>query len=243
MADSPWITSQIFFSLNFDPIPILEKKKRAVGITSDNDVSKPHKKQRIEETVLPLVNFEDKEDTELQEIPIVPPCKKGISEFSENDVLSGRGGGTNVHSGNRNFRDMINLHRRRYLKAKKNDKPAISRAIVRAVRESGGRFLKKDEKSGLWFEIGDTQAREKTSQALRQRAPEMRRLMYESERHQARNAAAEQRIQQILMSQTAMNNNNLINATMGGMHTGQDTNDDFMNTLSGTRAVRSRPPN
>jgi len=45
----------------------------------------------------------------------------------------GRGGGTNLHPGNRQFRDLINLYRRDYLKARKNDKPAISRSIVSTV--------------------------------------------------------------------------------------------------------------
>ena len=94
----------------------------------------------------------------------VAASEEGVSYFNDNDVLSGRGGGTNVHPGNRHFRDLINLHRRAYLKARKNDKPAISRAIVRAVRENNGQFLKRDEKLGLWFEIGDDAAREKTSQ-------------------------------------------------------------------------------
>ena len=107
-----------------------------------------------------------------------------------------RGGGTNVHPGNRNFRDLINLHRRAYLKARKNDKPAISRAIVRAIREANGKFLKKDEKSGLWFEIGDDAAREKTSQALRQRAPEMRKLLFDAELEEARMAAEQNHQQQ-----------------------------------------------
>jgi hypothetical protein len=44
----------------------------------------------------------------------------------------GRGGGTNLHPGNRQFRDLINLYRRDYLKARKNDKPSISRSIVSA---------------------------------------------------------------------------------------------------------------
>jgi len=121
----------------------------------------------------------------------VPASKEGTSFFNDQDVLSGRGGGTNVHPGNRNFRDLINLHRRAYLKARKNDKPAISRAIVRSIRENKGRFLKKDEKSGLWYEIGDDAAREKTSQALRQRAPEMRKLLFDTEREEARAAAQE----------------------------------------------------
>jgi hypothetical protein len=42
----------------------------------------------------------------------------------------------------------------------------------------GGKFLRKCDSSGLWFEIGDDAAREKTSQALRQRAPEMRRILF-----------------------------------------------------------------
>lgn len=118
-----------------------------------------------------------------QQAPI-PPSKEGIKFYSRNDVLCGRGGGTNVHPGNRRFRDLINANRRAYLKARKNDKPAISRSIVRTIREMNGRFLKKDEKQGLWFEIGDDGAREKTSQALRQRAPEMRKILFEDEQRQ-----------------------------------------------------------
>jgi hypothetical protein len=125
--------------------------------------------------------------------------KVGTTVFGDSDVLSGRGGGTNVHPGNRNFRDLINVHRRAYLKARKNDKPAISRAIVRSVREANGAFLKKDEKSGLWFEIGDDAAREKTSQALRQRAPEMRKLLFDTEREEARYVAEEHLRQQRML--------------------------------------------
>jgi hypothetical protein len=55
-----------------------------------------------------------------------------------------------VHPGNRHFRDLINANRRSNLKSRKNDKPAISCSIVRAIREMNGRFLKKDEKLGLY---------------------------------------------------------------------------------------------
>jgi len=144
----------------------------------------------------------------------VPASKKGIAFFSDNDVLSGRGGGTNVHPGNRNFRDLINLHRRAYLKARKNDKPAISRAIVRAIRETNGRFLKKDEKTGLWLEIGDDAAREKTSQALRQRAPEMRKLLFDSEREEARSAAEEHLLQQRMLMGMNGGNADVVNQGM-----------------------------
>ena len=85
------------------------------------------------------------------------------------------------------------------MKARKNDKPAISRAIVRSVRDNNGRFLRKDDKSGLWFEIGDDAAREKTSQALRQRAPEMRKLLFDTERDEARAAAEDHMRHQRMM--------------------------------------------
>ncbi len=112
----------------------------------------------------------------------VPPGTVGISSHAEDDVLSGRGGGTNSHPGNRYFRELINTHRYEYLRAKKNDKPHISRSIVNVIRAKKGRFLKKDEDDGLWYEIGDDLAREKTSQALRQKAPEHRKIVEEHDR-------------------------------------------------------------
>lgn len=107
----------------------------------------------------------------------IPPSSVGLVFYEDNDVLCGRGGRTNVHSGNRYFRILINLNRRKYLCAKKTDKPGISRSIVRDIRKRRGRFLKKDEGSGLWFDIGDNAAREKTSQALRQRASDYRKVI------------------------------------------------------------------
>jgi len=111
----------------------------------------------------------------------IPPCPDGLDSYATDDVLSGRGGGTNSHPGNRFFRNLINHHRDRYLRAKKNDKPHISRSIVNIIRNKNGRFLKKEEEDGLWYEIGDDLAREKTSQALRQKAPEHRRIMEEQD--------------------------------------------------------------
>lgn len=46
--------------------------------------------------------------------------------------------------------------------------------IVRAILNGDppGRFLKKDKKTGLWYNIGDKRAAEKTSQALREKTKE-----------------------------------------------------------------------
>lgn len=160
----------------------------------DDSGYEPDEANKKVKTDVPVATGGDKDDPD----PI-PASTEGTSTFHDADVLSGRGGGTNVHPGNRNFRDLINMHRRAYLKARKNDKPAISRAIVRSIRDATGRFLRKDEKSGLWFEIGDDAAREKTSQALRQRAPEMRKLLFDTEREEARSVAEDHLRQQRIM--------------------------------------------
>lgn len=60
-----------------------------------------------------------------------------------------------------------------YLAAKRRDKPRIAAGIVLAVRKVGGRFLKKDSQN-TWKDVGNNRAREKTSQALREGAPELR---------------------------------------------------------------------
>jgi hypothetical protein len=101
-----------------------------------------------------------------------------ITELYANDVLSGRGGATNSYRGNRAFRDLVKEYQEQYLQAKKRDKPAVASIIVEIVRKRGGRFLRRcNEQQGelVWVDIGDDRAREKTCQALREGAPEIRR--------------------------------------------------------------------
>lgn len=80
------------------------------------------------------------------------------------------------HRGNKRFRDIVALHRPDYVRAPKIQKPSVARVIVRAIRNGDppGRFLKKDEKSGKWYDVGDKKAAEKTSQALREKTNEER---------------------------------------------------------------------
>eukprot|EP00558_Chaetoceros_sp_UNC1202_P005403 CAMPEP_0197237506 /NCGR_PEP_ID=MMETSP1429-20130617/4316_1 /TAXON_ID=49237 /ORGANISM="Chaetoceros sp., Strain UNC1202" /LENGTH=295 /DNA_ID=CAMNT_0042696521 /DNA_START=10 /DNA_END=897 /DNA_ORIENTATION=- len=143
----------------------LPTKKRAIVEAQDTLPAEPNKRLRCSSP------------SSHSSSPKLPPGTVGLATYDIHDVLSGRGGGTNTHPGNRCFRVLIDENREKYLRARKNDKPDISRSIVNAIRVKNGRFLKKDEDSGLWFEIGDDQAREKTSQALRQKAPDFRRQM------------------------------------------------------------------
>lgn len=95
-----------------------------------------------------------------------------------NDVLSGRGGRINSHSGNVRFRELVDSLKREYLdpRTKKIEKARIAASIISNIRslEPSGRFLKEDPHTGLWLEIGDERAWKKSGQALRESAPEIR---------------------------------------------------------------------
>ena len=105
-----------------------------------------------------------------------------ITNPGQNDILCGRGGGTNAHPGNIKFRKLVAAHKLRYLAASKSDKPGVARDVVREWRsmDPPGRFLAKVDpsKSGddnnnnnvtYWADVGDKKAREKASQCLRER--------------------------------------------------------------------------
>ena len=107
--------------------------------------------------------------------PMKPIVKEGtrpvcnsISELNTHDVLLGRGGGTNTQVGNRRFRGLVTDFQPTYLMAKRKEKPLLARSIVLIIRKRGGRFVKKDDKSGRLYEVGDEKAEAKTSQALRE---------------------------------------------------------------------------
>ena len=106
---------------------------------------------------------------------------KGIKDPHENDVMYGRGGGTNHHPGNKRYRKMVEDRKLEYVNSKRLDKPLVALEIIRLWRGQlpPGRFLKLDEKTGLWNDVGDKKAREKTSQALREKAPLIRKQQEE----------------------------------------------------------------
>ena len=107
-----------------------------------------------------------------------------IKKPGPNDVLLGRGGGTNNHEGNVSFRALVAEHKIRYLDATKVDKPKVAREVVKLWRamEPPGRFLARVSGTGpittrnedaLWYDVGDKKAREKASQCLRERTADV----------------------------------------------------------------------
>lgn len=72
---------------------------------------------------------------------------------------------------------LVAANKQLYTTLPKRQKMLLSRSIVNAVRSQNppGRFLQKDSKANAWFDIGDQRAQEKTSQALREGAPDIRK--------------------------------------------------------------------
>lgn len=89
----------------------------------------------------------------------------------DEDVLFGRGGRTNHHPGNKRLREIVNKYRDTYNQAKKVDKPKVSKLIVSALRSANppSRFLRMNEDTTLWEDVGDKRAAEKVSQTLREK--------------------------------------------------------------------------
>eukprot|EP00581_Thalassiosira_minuscula_P013311 CAMPEP_0183713050 /NCGR_PEP_ID=MMETSP0737-20130205/8036_1 /TAXON_ID=385413 /ORGANISM="Thalassiosira miniscula, Strain CCMP1093" /LENGTH=409 /DNA_ID=CAMNT_0025941799 /DNA_START=77 /DNA_END=1306 /DNA_ORIENTATION=- len=89
-------------------------------------------------------------------------------EPTKNDVLCGRGGGTNNWPGNKRFREKALEFRLWYEKSSKEEKQRIADELVGFVKNGGNRFLGKGE-DGLWYEMIGNGPHWKASQALRER--------------------------------------------------------------------------
>ena len=91
------------------------------------------------------------------------------------DVLCGKGKSPFKHAGNVRFRALVSENAFAYYGATSKDaKSAIVLSLVKHVRTmclqegSNGGFIRFDEMTCRWYEIGDAAAREKTGQTLRE---------------------------------------------------------------------------
>lgn len=114
----------------------------------------------------------------------------------KNDVLFGRGGGINSHPGNRNYRSIVHHYKRDYnLAGNKQLKADISNTVIDKILalKPPGRFLAKSKKNAkCWERVTPAEAMKKTSQALREGAPDIRaRAIREGSRVMNRYAARE----------------------------------------------------
>ena len=100
---------------------------------------------------------------------LAPYSYTNITQPGSHDVMIGRGGGTNHNPGNIRFRQLICTRKDEYKSAKRSQKPIIAQEIVSAWRAQvpPGRFLKQDESTMLWYDVGNEEAKVKAAQKLR----------------------------------------------------------------------------
>lgn len=110
--------------------------------------------------------------------------KRGKSPISPhiNDIVSGRGSGSNRHEGNLYFRKLIRENKELYLSRPKNEKMLVARDIYHTIEnlDPPGRFLQKNPETGSWFEIGKDRALEKISQALREKNSKLQGMPHQA---------------------------------------------------------------
>ena len=85
------------------------------------------------------------------------------------DIFNGKGKGVQQRPGNEKFRKLIFAHKKAYTQAPVKHKSEVSRGIVAALRKFDARFLKYNTETKSYDDIGDKEAVNKTSQALRDR--------------------------------------------------------------------------
>ena len=89
---------------------------------------------------------------------------------NDNDVLLGRGKGSNNYGGNRKFRAIVAKFQHKYQSAKRKEKPLIAKDVANVIRcqNPPGRFLQLDKSTECWYEVSIDEAIRKCSQALRE---------------------------------------------------------------------------
>lgn len=87
------------------------------------------------------------------------------------DVICGSRGSKDcviAHPGNERFRVIVEMKIEQFQKATTRlEKTQVVRQVVDMVRQSQGRFIRQDDTTGIWYDIGNIRAREKAGHALR----------------------------------------------------------------------------
>ncbi|CAB9510450.1 expressed unknown protein [Seminavis robusta] len=110
-----------------------------------------------------------KKDRVLSKVSFMKAERTYIDEVQGIDILCGRGGRSNHHPGNKQYRQVVSEMKQYYRETEgKSGKTELSRAIVDHVCDDGQRFVKKDESVGRYYILSKAEARKKTSQALRE---------------------------------------------------------------------------
>jgi hypothetical protein len=83
-----------------------------------------------------------------------------MTRCTEKDVLLGRGKRVSEWPGNIHFRQVVNRYREEYATAERANKVKIAAAVIAAVQNVGGRFVREAGRS--WYVVSHDRAVEKT---------------------------------------------------------------------------------
>ena len=147
-------------------------------ITSSDSISKDHVSSMIaflassRHTASIDCSFPKKvTDDETSSEELKPSILVRNDEIQKWDVLSGRGGKSNHHIGNKVFRHLVTEMKPAYRSSKtRNEKASLVESLIEKVHRKGGRFLieSKGCLDPQWRLMTKVEARRKTSQALRE---------------------------------------------------------------------------
>jgi hypothetical protein len=176
-----------------------------------------------------------------------------ITEPKDTDVLCGRGAAVTKHIGNQTYIRLVKFNKVLYATSSILGKGQLSRSIVIAIQEIGGRFLVEEKMSNqgqerFWVDIGDKKAIEKTSQALRENQPKVRKQLQESflrykkkyilpfttNKHHlltTKSAGVENISAKVAIVTSSINNNKWANNNNDDMDYHNDDNDDVLSML------------
>jgi hypothetical protein len=116
----------------------------------------------------PAGNQQEKPRRAVQPSRIVSPRRRDSKgEITSIDVLSGRGGCSNTHAGNRLYREIVRVNQATYKDISPPAKHLLALSIIEAIRRKGGRFMCRDGANKQWMELHAKEARNKVAQALR----------------------------------------------------------------------------
>ena len=123
------------------------------------------------------------------------------------DVICDRKRAARDHPGNVRFQELVQQVSLAYGNAhSKPERAAIVTDLVNSVRSQGTGFVKFDKKLGMWIEIGDRLAREKTGQQLRETLGDKYRSSQDSKRRarKAKNAEMADNLETIVKKNKAV---------------------------------------
>ncbi|KAL7470582.1 hypothetical protein ACHAXS_010828 [Conticribra weissflogii] len=91
--------------------------------------------------------------------------KENIEHPSDNDFLLGEAATSNAHVGNKKYRRLISKRRVEYMLSDGSHRRKIVNSLVRKWKSQDppGRFLKRNTKTKLWYDVGEDSSKEKTA--------------------------------------------------------------------------------